>query len=160
MLLDTSLFNTQHYKVWIKGKVEQSWEGVAPSSTPWCSSYRKGNLWVTLNYGRQLYFYVIKKVKRKRKNIDIAWMVNKKAYDMIPQTWLIECLTIFKLSKLVINFLTRTIENWRVELTAGGQMLVEIKIQGGIFQRDTLTRGLVIAMMPLNYTLRKCKEHF
>ena len=26
MLLDTTLFNIQHYKVRIKGKVEQSWE--------------------------------------------------------------------------------------------------------------------------------------
>ena len=31
-------------------------EGVAPSQTPWCSSYRKGILRVTLDYGRQLYF--------------------------------------------------------------------------------------------------------
>ena len=27
MVLDASLLNTQHYKVWIKGKVEQSREG-------------------------------------------------------------------------------------------------------------------------------------
>ena len=57
MVLDASLLNIQHYKVWIKGKVEQSREGVAPSPTPWCSSYRKGSLWVTLDYGRQLYLY-------------------------------------------------------------------------------------------------------
>ena len=56
MVLDASLLNTQHYKVRIKGKVEQSREGVAPS--PWCSSYRKGNLRVTLDYGRQLYFHL------------------------------------------------------------------------------------------------------
>ena len=55
MVLDASLLNTQHYKVRIKGKVEQSWEGVAPSSTPWCSSYREGSLRVTLDYVRQLY---------------------------------------------------------------------------------------------------------
>ena len=52
MVLDTSLLNTQQYKVRIKGKVEQSREGVAPSST----SYWKGNLLVALDYGRQLYF--------------------------------------------------------------------------------------------------------
>ena len=56
MVLDASLLNTQHYKVWIKGKVEPSREGVAPSPTSWCSSYRKGSLRVTLDYGRQLYF--------------------------------------------------------------------------------------------------------
>ena len=55
IVLDASLLNTQHYKVRIKGKVEQSREGVAPSPTP-CSSYWKGSLRVTLDYGRQLYF--------------------------------------------------------------------------------------------------------
>ena len=57
MVLDASLLNTQHYKVRIKGKVEQSREGVAPSPTPSCSSYRKGSLRVTLDYGRPLYFF-------------------------------------------------------------------------------------------------------
>ena len=38
--------------VWVK----QSREGVAPTPTPWCSSYRKGSLRVTLDHGRQLYF--------------------------------------------------------------------------------------------------------
>ena len=36
MVLDAALLNTQYYKVSIKGKVEQSMEGVAPSLTPWC----------------------------------------------------------------------------------------------------------------------------
>ena len=30
MVLDTSLLNTQQYKIRIKGKVKQSWKGVAP----------------------------------------------------------------------------------------------------------------------------------
>ena len=34
-------------------------KGVAPSPTPWCSSYRKGSLRVTLEYRRQLYFYLL-----------------------------------------------------------------------------------------------------
>ena len=34
MVLDASLLNIQHYKVQIKGKVEQSWKGVTPSPTP------------------------------------------------------------------------------------------------------------------------------
>ena len=59
MVLDASLLNTQHYKVRIKGKVEQSREGVAPSPTHWCSSYRKGSLRVTLDYGRQLYLLTL-----------------------------------------------------------------------------------------------------
>ena len=31
-------------------------KGLAPSSTPWWSSYGKGSLWVTLDKGSRLYF--------------------------------------------------------------------------------------------------------
>ena len=34
-------------------------KGVAPFPTPWCSSYRKGSLRVTLDYGRQLHFFYL-----------------------------------------------------------------------------------------------------
>ena len=74
MVLDAALLNTQQCKVRIKGKVEQSRErssalrntsvlwsnpgkGEEPSSTPRCSSYWKGSLLVTLDYGRKLYYY-------------------------------------------------------------------------------------------------------
>ena len=33
-------------------------KGVALSSTPWCSSYWKGSLLISLDYDRQLYFYL------------------------------------------------------------------------------------------------------
>ena len=51
MVFDASLLNTQHYNVWIKDKVEQSREMnyALPFPTPWCSSYRKGCLQVTLD---------------------------------------------------------------------------------------------------------------
>ena len=39
MVLDTTLFNIQQYKVCIKGKVEKSRERSNISPTPWCSSY-------------------------------------------------------------------------------------------------------------------------
>ena len=56
MVLDTSLLNNQQFKVSINGKVEQSWErSSALAPTPRCSSYWKGSLHVTLDYGRQLY---------------------------------------------------------------------------------------------------------
>ena len=46
---------------------------------------------------------------------------------------------------------------WRVELTARGRSLAEIKIQGGIFQGDALSSlQFKIAMRPLNHLLRKC----
>ena len=53
MVLDATLLNTQHYKERIKVKWSNPGKGVAPSPTPWCSSYRKRSLLVTPNYGRQ-----------------------------------------------------------------------------------------------------------
>ena len=48
-------------------------------------------------------------------------------------------------------------QTWRVELTAGGKILAEVKILRGILQGDTLSLlQFVIAMMTLNIILRKC----
>ena len=45
----------------------------------------------------------------------------------------------------------------KVELAAGGKSLPEAKIQSIIFQGDELSPLLfVLAMMTLNYILRKC----
>ena len=55
MVFDGAFLNTQHYKLSIKSKVEQSRETSSALSTPWCSSYWKGNLRITLDYGRQIY---------------------------------------------------------------------------------------------------------
>ena len=55
MVLDTALLNTQQYKVLSMVKWRYPGKGGVPSSTPGCSSYWKGRLLVTLDYGRQLY---------------------------------------------------------------------------------------------------------
>ena len=72
MVLDASLLSTQHYKVRIKGKVEQSRKGVAPSPTHWCSSYRKGSLRVTLDYGRQLHLLILYKFKLGHDALEVS----------------------------------------------------------------------------------------
>ena len=87
----------------------------------------------------------------------MAWIDYKKAYDMVPQSWILPCLKIHKIPDQVVQFIEKTIEIWRVELTARGKSLAEVKIQRSIFQGDALSPLLfVIAMMPLNHILRKC----
>ena len=55
MVLDASLLNPQHYKVWIKGKVEHS--GERSSTFPY-TAIEQG---VDLDYNCQLYFIYIYK---------------------------------------------------------------------------------------------------
>ena len=98
---------------------------------------------------------------KTRKNLAMAWTDYKKAYDMVPQSWILHCLKTYKISHVVINFIEKTMQTWRVELIAGGRSLAETKIQGGIFQGDTQSPLLlIIAMMPLNHKLRKCTAGF
>ena len=101
--------------------------------------------------------YILNKSRTRRKNLAMAWIDNKKAHDMVPQSWIINCLKMYKISHEVINFIEKTRKTLRVELTAGGRSLAESKIQRGIFQGDALSPLLfIIAMMSLNYILRKC----
>ena len=55
MVLDATLLNPQ---VRTKGEMSNSGKGIAPFPTPWCSSYQKESLRVTLNYSLQLYLYI------------------------------------------------------------------------------------------------------
>ena len=45
----------------------------------------------------------------------------------------------YKISHEIINFIEKNMKNWRVELTAGGKSLAEIKIQRGTFQGNALS---------------------
>ena len=46
---------------------------------------------------------VIKEVKSRNKNVAMAWIDYKKAYDMIPHLWIIECLDLLNLVKARID---------------------------------------------------------
>ena len=93
----------------------------------------------------------------------MVWNDYKKAYDMVLQSWKVHCLRMYKIPNQFVQFIKKTMETWRVELTVGGNSLAEVKIQRGIFQKDTLSPLLsVIATVPLKstagYKLSKSKK--
>ena len=105
--------------------------------------------------------HILNESKTRRKNLATAWIDYEKACDMVPQSWILHCLKMYKISHEVINFIKNTMQTWRVELTAGGRSLAETKIQRRIFQGAALSPLLfIIAMMPLNHILRKCATGF
>ena len=105
--------------------------------------------------------HIVNESKTRRINLTIAWIDCKKAYAMVPQIWIIHCFKMYGISHEVINFIEKSMKTWRVELTAGGRSLAETKIQRGIFHEDALIPLLfIIAMMPLNYILRKCTARY
>ena len=94
---------------------------------------------------------------RKRKtNLSMAWIDYKKAFDMIPHSWLIECLEIYGAEENTIRFLKNTMTNWKTILTSSGTRLAEVNIKRGIFQGDSLSPLLfILAMIPMTKALEK-----
>ena len=83
----------------------------------------------------------------------MEWTDNKKANSMVPQSWIIYCLKMYKISNKVINFITETMKNWRVELIAEGKTLTSVEIISG----DALSPLLFVkSMVPSNNILWKC----
>ena len=48
--------------------------------------------------------------KTCRNNLAIVLIDNKKAFDMAPQSWIINCLKMFKISDEVMNFIEKTMK--------------------------------------------------
>ena len=126
--------------------------GLFPDEQKGCRKGSRGT--VELLYIDQ---HILNESKTRRKNLAMAWIDNKKAYGMLPPSWILHCLKMYKISHEVINFIEQTMKTWRVELRAGGRSIAETKIQRGIFQGDALSPLLfIIAMIPLNHIIRKC----
>ena len=126
--------------------------GLFPEEQKGCRKGSRGT--VELLYIDQ---HILNESKTRRKNLAMAWIDYKKAYDMVSQSWIQHCLKMYKISDEVINFIEQTMQTWRVDLTAGRRSIAETKIQRGIFQGDAQSPLLfIIAMMPLNPILRKC----
>ena len=54
-------------------------------------------------------------------NVVVSLTDYKKTSDMVPQSWIIDCLKMYMVSDEVINFIVETMKNWRVEVSTGGK---------------------------------------
>ena len=86
----------------------------------------------------------------------MAWVDYRKAYDMVPHSWIVECLEMFGIAANVRQFLLRSMEDWKTELTSCGQTLGIVGINMGIFQGDSLSLLLfVLCMVPVSFVLKR-----
>ena len=99
---------------------------------------------------------VLREARRKKRCLTMAWIDYRKAYDMLPHSWILETLGMIKVAKNIENLLRGSMPGWRTELTANGEMLGEVEIRRGIFQGDSLSPLLfVVAMIPLTSLLKR-----
>ncbi len=99
---------------------------------------------------------LLREVKNRKKNLSVAWVDYRKAYDLIPHSWLMDGLKAPKVGQSIRNLLNETMKSWRVEMVCKDEIIGEVSIKRGIFQGDALSPLLfVISMIPLTNILRK-----
>ena len=102
---------------------------------------------------------------RKRKNLSMCYIDYAKAYDSVPHKWILEILTVYKISSTILTFLAHSMSMWHTNMSLyheNGVICVNnIMIKRGIFQGDTLSPLLfIIAINPLSLLLnRKCSGY-
>ena len=82
---------------------------------------------------------ILKEVKNRKKNSAMCWIDYRKAYDLIPHSWILECLMCFGISEKICKLLEKSMKPWCVELTCGKHVLGKVNIRRGIFQGDSLS---------------------
>ena len=88
----------------------------------------------------------------------MTWIDYKKAYHMVPHSWIIESLDFFVVAENIKSLLVNSMEKWKVMLCSGNSELGEVEIKQGISQGDFLSPLVfVLALILLSLILRKAK---
>ncbi|XP_067930646.1 uncharacterized protein [Watersipora subatra] len=72
--------------------------------------------------------------KRRQTNLAMAWIGYKKAYDSIPHSWILECLSMYNVHPDLVAFIKMSMTKWKTELEANDKTLASVKIKRGIYQ--------------------------
>ena len=85
----------------------------------------------------------------------MTWMDYRKAYDMVPHSWILECARMVGVAQNIITLIEDRMANWKTVLTSNQEVLATVDIKRGIFQGDSLSPLLfLIIMIPLTLILR------
>ena len=104
---------------------------------------------------------IIKNCKRRKTGLGMAWIDYRKAFDMIPHSWILKCLRLFGAAENMVHYIGKSMGQWQVELSANGNILGTVNVRRGIFQGDSLSPLLfVVTLIPLSLVLREVKAGY
>ena len=103
---------------------------------------------------------ILEDCRRRQRNLSMAWIDYRKAFDSVPHSWISRCLELYKVDATLREFLTNQMSNWKTDITlnhSGGEIHIpDVKIKRGIFQGDSLSPLLFcLTMDPLSKLLKK-----
>ena len=92
---------------------------------------------------------VLKDCKKRHTNLSMAWIDNRKAYDLVSHGQVNECMEMFGIAKNLRTFLKKKMQQWGLSLTTNGEDLGEVNVKRRIFQGDNVSPLLFVLKMVL-----------
>ena len=103
---------------------------------------------------------IIKQAEKKRRNLSMAYVDYRKAFDSIPHDWLIKSLQMYKIHPNIISALSSIMTCWETQIHMD-KVPIKIKIKKGIYQGDSLSPLLFcLALNPLSYLLNQTNKGY
>ena len=108
---------------------------------------------------------VVNDAIRKKKDLSMVYVDYAKAYDSVPHQWMLDIMEAYKISPVIIGFLSTAMKLWKTDLHLyhedGCIIVEEIGFKRGIYQGDSLSPLLfIIAINPISLFLnRKCQGY-
>ena len=72
---------------------------------------------------------ILKECKKLKKNVAMSWIDYKKAYDMVPHSWIKETLNITGVANNIKHLVTNSMGKWGTLLTCNGEELGKVEIK-------------------------------
>ena len=91
-----------------------------------------------------------------KRHTNLSWIDYRKAYDLVPHSWVNECMEMFGIAENLRTFFQKSMQHWRLSLRTNGEDLEEVNVKRGIFQVDSLSSLLFVwSMVPLSLIPKK-----
>ena len=71
---------------------------------------------------------IIRNCKRRKAGLGMVWLDYKKAFDMIPHSWILHGMKMFGVPENMIGLLQNSMSHLKTVLTAGNEALGEVNV--------------------------------
>lgn len=104
--------------------------------------------------------FILKQAEVKCRNLSMAYIDYRKAFDSIPHNWLIKTMEIYKVHPDIIQSISHLMARWGTQILSN-DMKIHIPIRRGIYQGDSLSPLLFcLALNPLSTLLNNTNKGY